>query len=263
MLACRLPNFDGMIEVLLKKGANVNLRNRGGWTVLMKAVKDGRVDIVKCLLEKGGSNIDLELQNKESATALMIACRQGNLQVIELLLANGANVNVVGEEQDPQYGFEYKGKSPLVIAIMNDHSEVAKLLLLKGAKDNEALRAACLKKDLDLVKRLLEAKVEVDYKSDGETPLMIACRLKRSDIVEELLKNGAKVGLHIHNKAESALMIAVRCSSKEVVEKILAYATVEEVDAKTKKGNTALMIVWWDGSGLCSAPASCRLTATT
>lgn len=44
--------FD-VARVLLAKGADVNSKNKGGWTPLISAAYDGRADVVKILIDKG------------------------------------------------------------------------------------------------------------------------------------------------------------------------------------------------------------------
>ena len=58
------------------------------------------------------------------STPLMEAAKRGQRAIISLLLENGANINA----QDK------KGATPLVYALLPDHTEVVTLLLGKGAK---------------------------------------------------------------------------------------------------------------------------------
>jgi ankyrin repeat protein len=58
------------VEVLLKAGANVDLKDINGWTPLMFSSQFGHIDIVQELLNK---KADVNLQNKGGWTALMWA----------------------------------------------------------------------------------------------------------------------------------------------------------------------------------------------
>lgn len=70
-------------------------------------------------------------QNDVGETLLHVACDRGNMTIVSQLLANGAEV-------DPKEDVD--GMTPFMYAVMNDHWDVAKLLLRTGAdidaKDN-------------------------------------------------------------------------------------------------------------------------------
>ena len=79
-VACQITDSskrEGMIKLLLRRGADVNLQDRHGWTVLMRAVKEGVLKLVRFLLAKEGKRkgygVKLEISNRDTATALMIA----------------------------------------------------------------------------------------------------------------------------------------------------------------------------------------------
>jgi len=107
-------------ELLLTKGADVNLKNKDGRTPLHLAVESADGDIVELLLDKG-ANIDAK-DDESGFTALHHAARFGNKNVAELLIARGADINA----KDKQ------GHTPLYVAVNHDY-KVAELLINKGA----------------------------------------------------------------------------------------------------------------------------------
>jgi uncharacterized protein len=60
---------------------------------------------------------------------------------------------------------------------------------------NSPLCAAIIKGDVNAVKVLIEYGLDVNEMSNDFTPLMLAARYNRVEIVEILLKNGAKVDI--------------------------------------------------------------------
>ena len=78
-------------ELLLAKGANVQLRDDQGNTTLHKAVNFGRREFAFQLIERG---LDMNATNKVGATALHYAVRSGNLSMVEFLIEKGAGVDV-------------------------------------------------------------------------------------------------------------------------------------------------------------------------
>jgi len=76
------------VRLLLENGANVNARDRYGWTALMWAVFKGYKEIVKLLLENGA---DVNVRDFFGNTALKFASMKiGCEEIVELLKSYGA-----------------------------------------------------------------------------------------------------------------------------------------------------------------------------
>ena len=80
----------GLIDALLKAGADPNERLRSGETALMMASRTGNVTAMKVLLDRGA-----DVNAKETlrgTTALMWAADQGHPAAVKLLIERGADV---------------------------------------------------------------------------------------------------------------------------------------------------------------------------
>ncbi|MBH37583.1 hypothetical protein CL658_00940 [bacterium] len=79
---------------LIKHGANVNVTNIYGETVLQLAAFDGFVEIVQLLLDKGA---EVNATNKYGITALHFAAvgqaQEGYEEIVQLLVKAGADIN--------------------------------------------------------------------------------------------------------------------------------------------------------------------------
>ncbi len=134
-----------VVELLLKAGANVNAKETfHNQTALMWAAAAAKNagEMVKMLLAKGAdvkpralySDWPNQISSEPRAqyrpvgglTALLYATRDGCYECVNDLIAAGA---------DPNYPTP-EGVTPLMLAIDNDHNDVAKLLLDKGANPN-------------------------------------------------------------------------------------------------------------------------------
>ena len=116
--------FNGqkhIVELLLAKGVDVNVKNQNDSTPLHNAADDGHTDVVELLLAKGA---DVNAKSNYDLTPLHMATKS-NKQVVELLLANGANVNAKDEG----------GRTPLSLAIRKGNNDVAELLRQHGGKE--------------------------------------------------------------------------------------------------------------------------------
>lgn len=95
MLAIADPGPGGeridAVKMLIAAGADVNKKDTGGLTALHFAADNGFVDIVGVLLT-AGANVDTQANN--GFTALMYAVRKGALGVVEVLLEGGASPDI-------------------------------------------------------------------------------------------------------------------------------------------------------------------------
>ncbi|XP_026160789.1 cyclin-dependent kinase 4 inhibitor C isoform X2 [Mastacembelus armatus] len=87
-----------VVEVLLKKGANPNLRDPVlNLTVTHDAARDGYVDTVSALLQNGA---DANLVDGQGNLPLHLAAKQGHLEVVKVLIEHTANLHASNQQGD-------------------------------------------------------------------------------------------------------------------------------------------------------------------
>ena len=128
----------GKMALLLKCGADVNMKNSTGSTPLHNVAENGHTNIFQSLIDLGG---DINIVNKANRTVFHVAALNGHLDIVKLLIAKGASPNEKG----------YKMLTPLHEAAMKGHVQIVKYLLENGANVNS----------IDI---------------DGDTPLHLAVR---------------------------------------------------------------------------------------
>jgi ankyrin repeat protein len=96
------------------------LQADGRFTPLMRAAKEGRLEIVEELLLRGA---DLAVTNTDGCNALWLACYNGDHGIIQTLINAGIDL-------DQQNG---NGASALMYVASNSKPDLVKLLLAKGA----------------------------------------------------------------------------------------------------------------------------------
>jgi len=109
----------------IRRGASVNARYRGR-PVLLWAIQEGRLNVVKILVAAG---VSLKRRDDLGFSPLDQAVGEGNIQIVKFLLKAGADVN----------GRTANG-SPLHTACVYRRLKIAKLLLDNGA-DPSAVNA--------------------------------------------------------------------------------------------------------------------------
>jgi len=117
---------NGRIEVvrlLLEKGADVNKHNEGGETPLHYATRGGHIEAMTILLDHGA---DVSAKGTGCGTPLQWAARSGQTKAAELLLAHDADINQQGTSE----------WTALIDAASHEHAGVVRLLLSRGADPN-------------------------------------------------------------------------------------------------------------------------------
>ncbi|CAN0896474.1 26S proteasome non-ATPase regulatory subunit 10 [Linum grandiflorum] len=116
-----------IVEILLSKGADVNLKNDGGRTALHYAASKGWLKIAEVLIAHGAK---LNVKDKACRLYLTVGCTPlhraasvGKAELCELLVEEGAEVDAV----------DRAGQTPLMNAVICDNREVALLLIRHGA----------------------------------------------------------------------------------------------------------------------------------
>ena len=104
----------------MKKGTDINTRNKYRQTPLHLAATGGHIEIVRLLLEKGA---DINARDIKG-TPLHWAASRGHLEVVRWLVENGADINARDED----------GRTALHWATGNDRSiDVVGFLVEQGA----------------------------------------------------------------------------------------------------------------------------------
>lgn len=189
IVACTMGHIE-IVKMLIEKGANVNLQKEGRRSALVQAAIGGHVEIVNILLEEGAN---VRVVGGRGFTALMAASFSGKKEIFRAFVERGA-----GEDVNLN---RLHGQTALSLATMNGHTEIVNDLLALGAdinavmaKDYTLLMMAATSGNIALLQTLKEKGMDFNLNAqttDGRTALMLAARMGRKDMVNELLRLGA------------------------------------------------------------------------
>ena len=115
------PPSAGVLELLVTRGASLEVRDREGITALHHAVISGQAEAARYMLEQGA---DVNCLDSSSRSPLDVAVYQGREGLVELLLERGANM----EKTD------VRGIRVLDRVIAYGSASVVTTFLRKGAK---------------------------------------------------------------------------------------------------------------------------------
>lgn len=153
-----------MVIEMLKRDANWQLRNHDGHTAFMKAIIHGHTEIVKLLLNHNAKN---QIADGSRNTALHIACsaEETKPDMINLLHAQGLQLNAQGDHGDTPLHNACRignvdvaeallalqvdplikdscGRTPLIVAWQNGHTDLIKLLQDHVSSTSESIPEA-------------------------------------------------------------------------------------------------------------------------
>ena len=174
-----------LVELLIRKNANVNEKNCNFFTPLHVAADKGHTDLMEVLLKHGAKINSLDSFGQ---TALHRAARAGQLNSCQILLSYGADLSLINSQ----------GSTVEQIAA---NEEIAKLianhrLTSKGNAEIRLLEAA-RSGELDVVRAIVEKHPHFvncrDLDGRQSTPLHFAAGYNRIEVVEYLLDHGADV----------------------------------------------------------------------
>ncbi len=157
---------------------------------LHEAVKDGRVQNARALLERGVKADAVTKAGDE--TSLCHAASSGNIEMMRLLLSCGADPNAT----------IYDGTNVFDYALVPKNAKEVIALLFESGLPIEArdgvgatpLMLAALSGEEDIVRYLLECGADIHaVDADKQTPLMYAVEWESLEVAQLLLERGADV----------------------------------------------------------------------
>ncbi len=203
-----------------------------GWTPVLTAINNRNYAVASLLVERGG---DVNIANKGGWTPLYLATDNRNieggdypvpkpdrehLEIIRILLEKGANPNARIRENTltrtiftMQWFFE-DGATPFVRAAQSSDTALMKLLLQHGAdpkiataNGDSALTAAAgigwvegvtyersREENVEAVRMLLDLGLDANHANgEGRTPLMGAALKGRNSVIQLLVDRGARL----------------------------------------------------------------------
>ncbi|EFN78597.1 Ankyrin-1 [Harpegnathos saltator] len=221
-------NRSALLDRMIELGADVTARNNDNYNALHVAAMYSREDVVKLLLSKRGVDPYATGGPRQQTAVHLVASRQTGTatSILRALLAAAG--------RDIRLKVDGKGKIPLLLAVEAGNQSMCRELLAQQAPDqlrattpagDSALHLAARRRDIDMVRILVDYGTSVDMQNNGETPLHLACRGCRADVVRHLIefvkeKKGAEVAtLYVNsltNEGASALHYAAQIEPTEV-----------------------------------------------
>ena len=223
------------VRTLIAEGADVNAKDKNGFSALELAATFARADVVEVLIESGADvNIRSEARGRTPIFAFVdedttVPNREAQLlPIVKTLIAAKADVNAK----------DNMGNTPLHLAAIVGYSTIAEALISAGADVNAQdqskftpLHFASLSGRLKILEMLLKAGADVKLRTDEEndrgTPLLMAAyrtslydKLDFFEGVKLLLQAGADPN-ETDNRGATPLMYAAQGGYLESVKELI------------------------------------------
>jgi len=227
LIAAAERNYTDVINVMIRKGVNINLQDVNGNSALSTASENGNAELVKFLLSKGADRSQIkpvhhspfvipDIKDDYQAPEIYIyGVRWGMIEIVKSMLNRGIPVDTLDSQGNNALGtaagvnqtditaflleqgadinlINGIGLSPIEHAISNDGIDAAFLIYKKGVKS--------IKNESEWYVRQLFAFISGKNKStDAKDPdtemnlLMTSAAKNHPNTVQFLVKNGADI----------------------------------------------------------------------
>ena len=250
--AARTGDLDG-IKRYLAEGADINeLSGQANLSPLSWATLTGKTEAAKLLLKLGA---DVNVRQEDGGTPLHIAAFLGRAELAELLIKEGADVNAKNRGGDtPASGlyapwgmvrfmtgmFDIKLEQKKVEA---GREKIAKMLNVAPQSQptrvaNDVWEAAFIG-DFDMVKKAISEGMDVNARNplSGDLMLPAAALMGHTEIITFLLEKGADINAR-NRDGNTALHTAAFLGRADVVELLLEHGI--DVNARNNSGGSAM-----------------------
>jgi len=199
------------------------------YTALSRAVENGRDEILRALLDKGGK---VAGKTRSGAPVLSFVISQGRKDIFQLLM----------KFKPPLDAVDIDGRTALMTAVMKNDVEIATALLQGGAAIDKpdrygatALMLACGEGEKAASEFLVGAGAKIGIRVNGCQPGLCALLISKGASVKESQKATGMTALHL----------AAKKPCPTAIRELLADGAATE--ARDKQGNTPLELARLSG----------------
>ncbi|PIE90043.1 MAG: hypothetical protein CR997_07920 [Acidobacteria bacterium] len=185
VLLATLRGHRECVQKLLELGADINVQDSRGNSLLHISISRNNEEITRLLLDK---KIDIGLKDDRGNAPIHKAILVGNRRISKMLLAYPSTLNQRGNLE----------RTPLILATVQQRAYLINLLLNKGAdidaKDEMGNTAWDYADHIALIQPFLAKGTDINQAtSTYPSKLFFAVDQQDKDLLEFLLANGAKV----------------------------------------------------------------------
>jgi len=214
-----------IISNRIRRNHTFDYINEDGYTPLIVATINNKLDIVKILCNYEKINID-DIDD-EGYTALFHAVINNNPKMVELLLSMGANYSIMSDSYFPMHHAVMMEYNDIVRILYNYGNKVPNNYLGLGKKNNKEIKVDELNDKLILsiknndINCLMDCiskgyNINKKFYSNKVTPLIYATELGNLEIIKILCENGADLNI-IDDIGSNAFLVADILGRQDII----------------------------------------------
>ncbi|BET01497.1 unnamed protein product [Nesidiocoris tenuis] len=251
-------NRNRVVQLLLQHGADVHAKDKGGLVPLHNACSYGHFEVTEMLV-KAGANVNA--MDLWQFTPLHEAASKSRLEVCSLLLSHGADPTLLNchsksaidaagsRDLRERLAYEYKGHYVLDACRQSDPSRLKKFLSSEivnfkhpytGDTPLHSAAGSPYPKRKQIIESLVRKGAHLNEKNkEMLTPLHVATDLSHHDVLDTLLRLGAKVNA-LDALGQTALHRSAREDNVQACRILLSYSI--DTTIVSLQGYTALQV---------------------
>ncbi|GIM52995.1 hypothetical protein CAPN004_20250 [Capnocytophaga cynodegmi] len=226
-----------LYDILINKGANINEKNENGANALLLAIPHMKdLKEAQYFIKKG---LSLKSIDNNGDDALFYASRNGNQKIINQLIKKGFNPKTLNNKGQNLMFAAAEG-SRMKTNDLEFFKYIESLGVSSNQKDKEGLTPlftlSSRHKDITVLNYFLDKGNSVNQlDKEGNTPLINASSRNSLEVVS-LLENKSSNINATNNQGHSALTLAVARNTSDVVSYLIKKGA--DINVKDTKGNT-------------------------
>jgi len=224
-------NFE-IFDYLLERGANCNVKDKNGSSLLLLAIRKNNYENVQKIIEK---NVEIREKDNDNNTPLLEAIKNENIDIVKLLIKYAQQNKIEMGDIDIESVISKGNYEILKVLVKSSSISIKASQLQNGNSLIKITKCKDIspKKKEKLIKALIKKGINVNsVDKKGNTSVIYAIKEKNLFILKILFENGADLSIK-NNKGYSAIDYAQRSNDDEIIN----YLTDEGVLEKSKKDN--------------------------
>ena len=229
--------YSDIVFLLLKYGADINVKFKSGYNALMVAIIGGHDDVAFHLIDEG---IDISCVNTDNKTdPLFMAVQHNRYQIAFKLLEHGADPNTCNK-----YGWSAlmkaceKNMIDLVILLLSYHADPN---YLKGCWSALSIAVCCNYYEVTDILLQNDAVIRdggcvsqySDEEEDNAAPLLVAIETGNINIVQLLLNYNANPSI-VNRKGVSGIALAMAIGNADIVSLLQQFGATTSLTQKCR-----------------------------
>jgi ankyrin repeat protein len=231
--------YFNLQQLLVRRGANLEIRDKEGNTALLVAIAMGNSRSAAHLIDNGA---DVNTRNNEGETPLLIAVKNERSDLVKLLIDKNAQIHARNADEESPYMIALKTSQRMVLSLLEKDGRDQTDDEGRSPLDISLLATPPVgQPQIEEITKWVGAKQLVSVDRRGWTPLRYACDLKKWAAARFFTDQGADIFATARDGKTPVDIVFESTSGGSInIEAVQALLSGKSINAQDTGGNTAL-----------------------